>query len=104
MKKVDYIIVGLGIAGISLCEELLKHNKSFTVIDNGTKGSTAKSGGVFNPTVLKRFTAAWNASAFFPAAVNFYTGLSKKLKQKIFTETPILRIFKSVEEQNNWSV
>jgi len=104
MKQVDYIIVGLGIAGISLCEQLQKHGKSFLVIDNGVEGSTAKSGGVFNPTVLKRFTAAWNASTFFPVALNFYTDLSEKLQQKIFTETPILRIFKSVEEQNNWSV
>lgn len=104
MIEKDYIIVGLGIAGISFCEQLQKHNKTFLVIDNGEEGSTAKSGGVFNPTVLKRFTAAWNAAAFFPVAIHFYSQLSIKLQKKIFTETPILRIFKSVEEQNNWSV
>ncbi|MCB0464475.1 MAG: FAD-binding oxidoreductase [Aequorivita sp.] len=104
MKKVDYIIVGLGIAGISLCEQLQKLGKSFVVIDNGLEGSTAKSGGVFNPTILKRFTAAWNATVFYPVAVNFYHQLSEKLHQNIFVETPILRIFKNVEEQNNWSV
>ncbi|SRX53915.1 FAD-binding oxidoreductase [Aequorivita sp. CIP111184] len=104
MKKVDYIIVGLGIAGISFCEQLQKHGKSFVVIDNGEEGSTAKSGGVFNPTVLKRFTAAWNASAFFPVAVDFYHRLSEKLQENIFVKTPILRIFKSIEEQNNWTV
>ena len=104
MIEKDYIIVGLGIAGISFCEQLQKHNKSFVVIDSGEEGSTAKSGGVFNPTVLKRFTAAWNASAFYPVAVNFYHQLSKRLQQNIFSKTPILRIFKSVEEQNNWTV
>ncbi|MGO3181305.1 MAG: NAD(P)/FAD-dependent oxidoreductase [Aequorivita sp.] len=104
MKQLDYIIVGLGIAGISLCEQLQKNNKSFIVVDNGEDGSTAKSGGVFNPTVLKRFTAAWNASYFFPVAKNFYRHLSEKLNDNIFQETPVLRIFKSVEEQNNWSV
>lgn len=104
MIEKDYIIVGLGIAGISFCEQLQKHGKSFLVIDNGEEGSTAKSGGVFNPTVLKRFTAAWNADAFFPVAVHFYRQLSLKLQNNIFAETPILRIFKSVEEQNNWTV
>ncbi len=74
------------------------------VIDNGAKGSTAKSGGVFNPTVLKRFTAAWNASTFYPVAINYYKTLSGKLGKDFFVETPIFRIFKSVEEQNNWSV
>ena len=100
----DYIVVGLGIAGISFCEQLQKHGKSFVVIDNGEKGATAKSGGVFNPTVLKRFTAAWNASTFFPVAVDFYSELSEKLQKKIFIKTSILRIFKNVEEQNNWTV
>lgn len=104
MLKVDYIIVGLGIAGIGLCEQLQKHNHSFLVVDNGAPGATAKSGGVFNPTVLKRFTAAWNAAGFYPAAVGFYTTLSEKLAVKFFADTPIFRIFKSVEEQNNWSV
>ncbi len=104
MVEKEYIIVGLGIAGICLCEQLSKHNKSFLAIDSGVKGSTAKSGGVFNPTVLKRFTAAWNASGFSPVAVTFYKNLSGKLGKDFFVETPIFRIFKSVEEQNNWSV
>lgn len=104
MKEFDYIIVGLGIAGISFCEQLKRNNKSFLVVDNGEDGSTAKSGGVFNPTVLKRFTAAWNASTFFPVARDFYERLSETLQDTIFRETPVLRIFKSVEEQNNWSV
>lgn len=104
MIEKDYIIVGLGIAGICFCEQLQKQGKSFVVIDNEEEGSTAKSGGVFNPTVLKRFTAAWNASEFFPVAVDFYSHLSEKLQQEIFTETPVLRIFKSIEEQNNWTV
>lgn len=104
MKQLDYIVVGLGIAGISFCEQLQKNKKSFVVIDNGEDGSTAKSGGVFNPTVLKRFTAAWRASDFFPVAKNFYRRLSENMQQDIFQETPVLRIFKSVEEQNNWSV
>ena len=104
MKTIDYIIVGLGIAGICICEQFQKHGKSFVVVDNGEKGATANSGGVFNPTVLKRFTAAWNASVFFPVAVNFYRQLSAKLNETVFDETPIHRIFKTAEQQNNWTV
>lgn len=104
MREVDYIVVGLGIAGICFAEQLQKNNRSFIAIDNGQKGATAMSGGVFNPTVLKRFNAAWNAAEFYPVAFSFYQELSKKLKPGIFKQMPILRIFKSVEEQNNWSV
>ncbi|QAA81798.1 FAD-binding oxidoreductase [Aequorivita sp. H23M31] len=104
MKEVEYIVVGLGIAGICFCEQLRKNGKSFIAIDNGRDGSTARSGGVLNPTVLKRFNAAWNSSEFYPAAISFYQNLSKALDLDLFRETPILRVFKSVEEQNDWSV
>ena len=104
MRKVDYIVVGLGIAGIAICSQLEKHGKNFIAIDNGRRGSTAASGGVFNPTVLKRFTAAWNAADFYPVARQFYSSMSEKLGQTIFQKLPILRIFANVEEQNNWIV
>lgn len=104
MKKVDYIVVGLGIAGICFSEQLLKQNKSFMAIDNGSNGATAMSGGIFNPTVLKRFNASWNTSEFYPVALSFYKNLMHTLQTDFFFEIPILRIFKSVEEQNDWSV
>src|SRR5690554_477394 len=103
MGEVNYIVVGLGIAGISFCEQLERNGKSFMAIDNDQKGATSKSGGVFNPTVLKRFSAAWKSSEFYPASIFFYAEISKKLNEKIIQELSILRIFKSVEEQNNWS-
>ena len=40
MKKVDYIVVGLGIAGISFCEELEHHQKSFVAFDSSKDAST----------------------------------------------------------------
>lgn len=102
-KNVDYIVVGFGIAGVSFCNQLELQNKTFVVFDEGV-GSTSKSGGIFNPTILKRFTAAWNASEFYPFAVQFYLSLSAKLKINIFQDTSILRILHSPEEQNNWTV
>ena len=104
MKKVDYIIVGLGIAGIAFCEEALKKGKSILVFDDGKLGATARSGGILNPIILKRFTAFWNNPEFYPVATSFYFDLSKKLKLPFFEKTSILRVFKSIEEQNNWSV
>lgn len=104
MKEVDYLIVGAGIAGISFAEQLLTHKKTFIVVDKGFNASTAVSGGVLNPTVLKRFTAAWNGSEFIKTAFRFYTSLSKRLGLSIFQEMTILRILSSVEEQNNWMI
>ena len=36
MKEVEYLVIGLGIAGISLCERLLRSQKDFMAL-NGLK-------------------------------------------------------------------
>ena len=104
MKEVDYIVVGLGIAGIAFCETLRKNNKSFVVYDTGINHSTVVSGGVFNPVVLKRFTAVWNGSDFLEKAIPFYAAVSEKLQIQLLENTPIYRILNSIEEQNDWLV
>ena len=104
VRDVDYIIVGLGIAGISFCEQLEKHHKSYLVIDSGVNAATKISGGVFNPVVLKRFTIAWKAKEEMAKSLLFYKELSNKLNTPIVHETSVLRILNSVEEQNDWIV
>ncbi|GGD86311.1 NAD(P)/FAD-dependent oxidoreductase [Planktosalinus lacus] len=100
--KVDYIIVGLGLAGIAFCESLRANNKSFVVIDSGINTSSTIAGGLFNPVILKRFTPAWNAENQLKSAIPFYEKLEQKLKVKLIYNTPVFRLFASVEEQNLW--
>jgi len=104
VKQVDYIIVGLGIAGLSLCERLEEHDRGFIVIDSGPNIATEVSGGVFNPVVLKRFTIAWKAKEEMAKSLLFYKELSIKLGVSIVNDTSVLRILKSAEEQNDWVV
>jgi glycine/D-amino acid oxidase-like deaminating enzyme len=104
MKKVDYIVVGLGIAGLCFTERLKQHQKTFVVINKLPNASTAVSGGIINPTVLKRFTAAWQAASFIDAAIPFYKRIETSLNEQLIVPMPIHRIFKNVEEQNNWMV
>ncbi|MEX0997526.1 MAG: FAD-dependent oxidoreductase [Flavobacteriaceae bacterium] len=100
--KVDYIIVGLGLAGIALCEKLLEQNKRFVVFDAGNNTSSTVAAGLYNPVILKRFSAAWNALEQIQKALPFYEKLEDKLSVKIDYKTPVFRIFNSVEEQNRW--
>ncbi|PHS67186.1 MAG: FAD-dependent oxidoreductase [Flavobacterium sp.] len=104
MKELDYIVVGLGIAGISICEQLKNNNKRFVVFNKGNYTSTIVSAGIINPVVLKRFTPVWNASNHISSSILFYKTLSEKLAIPLFEDMPMLRIFKSNEEQNNWMV
>jgi hypothetical protein len=58
--------------------------------------------GLYNPVVLKRFTAAWNAASHLETAIPKYISLEKLLGVKLDYVVPIHRVFNSVQEQNNW--
>jgi glycine oxidase len=102
MVKVDYLIVGSGLAGILFCEVLKQHGKTFVVVDNNSQKSSTVAGGLYNPVILKRFTEVWRAKEQLKLALPMYQELEKTLDVKLNFQVPIYRVFASVEEQNNW--
>jgi glycine/D-amino acid oxidase-like deaminating enzyme len=102
--SVDYIIVGLGLAGIAFAEELKKQGKSFLVFEDHSQTSSLVAGGMYNPVILKRFTPVWNAKEQLDLAIPFYLTLEKDLSASFDQPLAIYRTFKSIEEQNNWFV
>mgnify|MGYP005724916689 CR=1 FL=1 len=50
--KVDYIIVGLGLAGLAFVEELISANKSFIVFEDDSQTSSLVAGGVYNLSLI----------------------------------------------------
>ena len=100
--KVDYIIVGAGLAGLCMAQFCIKHKKSFVVIDDALRTSSKVAGGMFNPVVLKRFTSIWEAGAQLELADEFYPEVEKELNVSFYHKLPIYRKFATVEEQNNW--
>jgi glycine/D-amino acid oxidase-like deaminating enzyme len=102
--KVDYIIVGLGLAGLSFAEQLGQQNKSFFVFEDNSQRSSLVAGGVYNPVILKRFTPVWNAKEQLEVAMPLYESLEKRFDKKIDDKFPTRKVFKSVEDQNNWYI
>lgn len=102
--KVDYIIVGAGLAGLAMAQFCLKHHKTFIVIDSGFRTSSKVAGGMFNPVVLKRFTSIWEADEQLKLADKFYPQIEQDLDQSFYHKMPIYRKFATVEEQNNWFI
>ncbi len=98
----DYLVVGLGLGGVSFSETLLKNKKTFHVISDDSQVSSKVAGGMYNPVILKRFTLAWNADKQLKVALPFYKNLEEKLETKLDCKIPILRKFASIEEQNMW--
>ncbi len=99
---VDYIIVGLGLAGLAFAEELRKNNKSFVVFEDESQHSSFVAAGTYNPVVLKRFNAVWDVQKQLAYALPLYKKLEERFSKKYDHKIDIHRIFTSVEEQNNW--
>ena len=100
--KVDYIIVGLGLAGLAFVEELIENDKSFIVFEDDSQTSSLVAGGVYNPVILKRFTPVWKGHQQLERALLFYKRLEDKFKQKFDTSFFTRKVFKSIEDENNW--
>jgi len=100
--KVNYIIVGSGLAGTLFCQKLKEQNKSFIVIDDDSQQSSTVAAGMYNPVILKRFTAVWRAQEQLNLAMPIYNQLEKELNIRLNYKVPIYRLFSSIEEQNKW--
>ncbi len=99
---IDYIVVGLGLAGIAFCEELEAAGKEFVVFEDNSQKSSTVAGGLYNPVILKRFTPVWNADDQLAVALPFYEALEEKLQVQFDEKIQVLRRFAAVEEQNLW--
>lgn len=100
--KVDCIIVGFGLAGLSFAKALEDNHKSFVVFENNSQTSSHVAGGVYNPVILKRFTPVWQGQEQLNIALPFYKELETKFSKQYDYKFSTFRVFKSIEEQNNW--
>jgi len=98
----DYIVVGLGLAGMAFCEILEENNKKFIAFNDQSQSSSRIAGGLSNPLILKRFTLAWRADELIPESNEFYGNLEQKLQKTFLQDLGVYRRFYSVEEQNSW--
>ncbi|MDO5608287.1 MAG: FAD-binding oxidoreductase [Capnocytophaga sp.] len=98
----DCIIVGGGLAGVVFAHRLAERGKTFAIISNHSQRSSEVAGGIFNPVVLKRFSAVWNASAQMQVSRDFYSAVEASLGERFFQSIPLYRKFASVQEQNDW--
>ena len=101
--KVDYIIVGQGIAGSWLAYEMLKRNLSVILInEDKKKTSSQKAAGIYNPITGRKMVKTWRADQLFPTLENQYEELEKLTELKFLHKVLIYRPFKEIEDQNDW--
>ncbi|MGQ0827722.1 MAG: NAD(P)/FAD-dependent oxidoreductase [Bacteroidota bacterium] len=103
MKKVNYIVVGQGIAGTVLAQTLLKHGKSVVVIDDQRLSKASRiAAGLYNPVVFKRLVKSWMADELIPFMDVFYTEAEQLLNTKFYFAQQIVKPFAEEQEKVLW--
>ena len=93
-KKIDFIIVGQGLAGTLLAHDLIELNKSVAIIDKNLSASASRvAAGLINPVGMKRCIPSNKAHIYLPIAIKRYQELERKLNTHFFRLKPILRLF-----------
>lgn len=102
-KKYDFIIVGLGIAGINMSYELMNRGYSVYHIHQSLPGESTKvAAGLINPITGRRFVKSWMIEEVMPFAEARYRDFEKLLNGKYLKRIHIVRGLKSAEDENNW--
>ncbi|RED99744.1 NAD(P)/FAD-dependent oxidoreductase [Marinoscillum furvescens] len=104
MEKVDYLVVGQGIAGSLLAYELLNAGASVMVLNKETEESSSmKAAGIYNPITGRRMIKTWMADELFSGLEAYYSQLEQVLNARFLYPKSIYRPFFSHEEQNDWA-
>lgn len=102
MTQKHFLVVGAGVAGISICKQLITRGHRVTLIDSGINRSSVIAAGLINPIVFRRMTKSWRVDEFLPYATKFYSELSEECKEQFLFPIDIRRLFSSVQERNFW--
>lgn len=102
-KIIDFLIVGQGLAGSVIANEVFKRGYTFKIIDNYHKHSASMAaGGIMHPMSFKRLIESWHSLTFIKYAGQYYTGLENELGAHFYESFALKRPFGSIEEQNDW--
>ena len=100
MKK--HLIIGAGLAGVSLAWQLMKKGQGVQLIDNKQNKSSTIAAGMINPIVFRRVTKSWRVDEFLPVAKGFYKELEIAAGCQFFNSITIRRFFSSEQEKKYW--
>jgi hypothetical protein len=91
--KVDFMIVGQGLAGTLLAHELLRQNRTFVVFNNpGQIKSSDVAAGLINPVVFRRMTKSWLVDDAFPQMEMTYLKLEELLHEQLYFPGRLLKV------------
>ena len=96
------LIIGGGLAGVTLAWQLIKKGQGVLLIDNKQNKSSSIAAGMINPIVFRRVTKSWRVDEFIPKAKDFYREVEAATGSQFFDSIKIRRFFSSEQEKQSW--
>jgi glycine/D-amino acid oxidase-like deaminating enzyme len=96
--KIDFLIIGQGLAGSLLAWELIKRGCKVVVSDSGKENASIVAAGIINPISGQRFVKTLEIDTLLPAAEDYYSQLSVFFGQQFYIKKPLFRLFQNENE------
>ncbi|KAA3609613.1 MAG: FAD-binding oxidoreductase [Calditrichaeota bacterium] len=101
--KLDYLIIGQGIAGTMLAHFLRQRGKTICVIDDDCPNAATKLAiGTCNPITGNNFVKTWMADTIFPFAFDLYRQLETQFNETFFHPRKLYRIYPDEKRKTKW--
>lgn len=101
MQDVEFIIVGLGIAGATLAWQLEPFGVDVLVIDRGESATASRvAAGLITPVTGMRLVKSWRFDELRAAAWDFHRMVETQIGQQVLHDGPMVRLLSSPQEQD----
>jgi len=102
--KIDFLIVGQGLAGSLLAWQLIDRNQRILVVDRDETVTSSKvAAGLVTPLAGSRFNLPDGFEGRLDFARAFYWSLEEKFGETLFHHRRIARLFSKAQERDAWS-
>lgn len=102
-NKTDYIIVGGGLAGISLAIELVLRGKKIVLLDNPEASSSSRvAAGIIHPIVPKGARLTWMGETLFPIIQPWYQKWETRLNATFYQSMQGFQIHPNADTAAFW--
>ena len=103
--EIDNIILGQGIAGITMAIQLAKRAETVLLISSPKiPSATSISSGIANPIIGKGLNVSHEATKAFEYALSFYRGLESDWDEKFYHQQSLLKIIANQKQAEKFTV
>ncbi len=99
--RVDFLIVGQGLAGTVLALELLERGNRVLVVDAGHRCASRVAAGIINPVAGKRLAPSWRVEELLPEALAYYRRWEGRHGVTVY-HPRVMRRFLTLEQRSRY--